>query len=215
MRKFIYLLFALLTFACNNEEDVFSEENNKYFHSMEEFNAFVHNAINESFPKQTRATEGSPISSTQIIECIKKNAIAKGIGFKIENEGTDNEFISFASEDPNIQYTTASCAHLLWTDNNLPNGGRIELIVWCTFKYQIHTLRIIEIGYISSEVKVPSHCPCLRSAEDTSLKHQINENRTGISYVWNGAITLHNPITDKGQRKVYNIVGIITMGSNK
>ncbi len=215
MKKFIYLLFALLTFACNNEENVFSEKNNKCFHSMEEFNAFVHNAINESFPKQTRTTEGYSISSTQITECIKRAAIAKGIEFKIENEGTDNEFISFTGEDPNIQYTTISCPHQLWQNNDLPGGGRIELIVWCTFKYQIHTLRIIEIGYISSEVKVPSHCPYLRSIEEISLKHQISETQTGISYVWDGAITLHNPITDKDQRKVYNIVGIITMRPNK
>lgn len=190
MRKFIYLLFALLTFACNNEEDVFSEENNKCFHSMEEFNAFVHNAINESFPKQTRATEGSSISSTQIIECIKRAAIAKGIEFKVENEGTDNEFISFASTDPNIRESVACIDFHLFTDYNLPNSG-IRMILTIPYSYHAINKIITGVGMPTDCPDIPKGCNYFRDYK-TSEMGASHSNHSVYGY-WSGTLTVfHN-----------------------
>ena len=214
MKKLIYVLLALFIFACNNEDDVFNEENNKCFHSLEEYNAFVQSAIQTYSIRETKSAD-KEIVSFSVIDCIKKAAINKGIPFEIKYNGENNEMILFGSEDPNIQYATTSCQHVLWHDNNLPNGGNIELIVGCTFTYHILTHKIIEICHVGEEVKVPSYCPYLRRIEDLFFIYQIDESQTAIFYTWTGAMTMYNYITKQDERKVYYVGGSITVAPNK
>lgn len=202
MKKLFYLIAVLFMVSCNQNESF--EESSKHFRSLEEFNAFINEAVNESSALRTRAIDNVSSSSISPMECIKKAAIAKGREFEVINEGTENEIISFASDDPNIKYETMTIPFILFRDNDLQGGG-IVAYVFSSYLYNTISQRVMEVCNTSGgDCIVPPGCRYFRNWEIAYISSDVNSSRTGINASCTGKLTLYNPNTAKEESHIYS-----------
>ncbi len=204
MKKLFYLIAVLFMVSCNQNESF--EESSKHFRSLEEFNAFINEAVNESSALRTRAIDNVSSSSISPMECIKKAAIAKGLKFEVINEGTENEIISFASDNPYIVYKTIEKGFFVWRDTDLPLGNEIILRIIFPYSYNTLTRNIVEVA-TPTETMEGKHLEAWSASE--ILNAEANSDKTGINYSCSGAIVLRNPTTGLREIKEYSNSGEI------
>lgn len=202
MKKLFYLIAVLFMVSCNQNEPF--EESSNHFRSLEEFNAFINEAVNESSALRTRAIDNVSSSSISPMECIKKTAIAKGLEFEVINEGTENEIISFASDDPNIRYETITIPIFLYHDSELAAGGWFTGLVFSSYLYDTISQRVMEVCNTNAGLSAPPNCWYFKKWEIAFVHSEVNMGHTGIIAYWAGRLFFYNPTTERDEPHIYS-----------
>lgn len=150
MKKLFYFLAVLVIAACSSNEAV--EEPKGSFRSLEEFSAFIQEALSKANAPQTRSGDTTFVSAT---ERIKQFARAKGIKFGIINEGTKEERVFFQGTSSDLQYRYANFIFDLLRSDDWDSPIYITVVV--PFSYDIGTGAIYYDT--QSQITMQEHVP--------------------------------------------------------